>query len=51
MSSEPESSKSLVRVVLPLMAKHCVPITPENYAVWYAYAAGENSALLGPSMP
>lgn len=29
------------------MARHRVPITPRNYAVWYAYAAGENSALLG----
>ena len=34
-----------VRDVLPLMAKHKVPITPSNYAVWYAYVSGENQEL------
>ncbi len=40
-----DDSKSLVRIVLPMMARHQVPITPQNYAVWYAYANGDNSEL------
>jgi diguanylate cyclase len=40
-----EFSKNLVRIVLPLMSRHGVPITPQNYAVWYGYATGENSEL------
>jgi diguanylate cyclase len=40
-----EFSKNLVRIVLPLMSKQGVPITPQNYAVWYGYATGENSEL------
>jgi diguanylate cyclase len=40
-----ESSKKLIRVVLPLMVKHNIPMTPQNYSVWYAYAAGENGEL------
>ena len=40
-----DESKGLVRIVLPLMAKHKVPITPQNYAVWYAYVSGEIDEL------
>jgi len=40
-----DESKGLVRIVLPLMARHKVPITPQNYAVWYAYASGDNREL------
>ncbi len=40
-----EFSKNLVRIVLPLMSRQGVPITPQNYAVWYDYATGENSEL------
>ena len=36
---------AFVRDVLPLMAKHKVPITPPNYAVWYTYVSGENHDL------
>lgn len=39
------ASKSLARIVLPLMARHGVPITPQNFAVWYSYAAGDNKEL------
>ncbi len=34
-----------VRLALPLMSKHDVPITPRNYAVWYKYVSGESHEL------
>ncbi|MGV3590948.1 MAG: GGDEF domain-containing protein [Gammaproteobacteria bacterium] len=40
----PESAE-LLRLVLPLMSKHKIPVTPMNYAVWYEYAAGTNEKL------
>jgi diguanylate cyclase len=33
------------RAALPLMAKHGVEPTPQNYAVWYTYACNENKHL------
>ncbi len=35
----------MLRLALPLMARHRVPATPSNYGIWYAYVAGENEAL------
>ena len=29
-----------VRIVLPLMSKHNIPITPKNYTVWYNHVSG-----------
>jgi diguanylate cyclase len=40
----PESAE-LLRIVLPLMSKHKIPVIPMNYAVWYEYAAGTNEKL------
>lgn len=40
-----EEAARLVRLVLPLMTKHGVPATPQNYAVWYSYVAGQNHEL------
>ena len=40
-----EELHSYVRLILPLMSKHSVPITPKNYAVWYEYVSGGNSDL------
>jgi len=34
-----------MRLALPLMNKKGVPMTPENYTVWYEYVAGKNAAL------
>ena len=34
-----------LRLLLPLMSRHSVPATPPNYAIWYIYVSGENSAL------
>lgn len=34
-----------LRLTLKEMGKYGVPVTPQNYAVWYAYSAGTNQAL------
>jgi diguanylate cyclase len=41
----PEYAAEGFRLVIPMMAKHAVPPTPDNYAVWYQYVTGENPAL------
>jgi diguanylate cyclase len=40
-----EQSAELLRMVLPLMARHSAGFHPLSYAVWYEYAAGCNQAL------
>jgi len=35
-----EESSERLRQALPLMAKNRVPVTPENYWVWYQYISG-----------
>ena len=40
-----EELHSYVRLILPLMSKQYVPITPKNYTVWYEYVSGENEEL------
>lgn len=35
-----------LKMVLPEMASHKIPTTPENYAVWYEYTSGKNPALV-----
>jgi diguanylate cyclase len=40
-----DTAAEYLRLALPLMARHAVPATPNNYAVWYAYVCGENPAL------
>ncbi len=40
-----EQSAELLRMVLPLMAKHTAGFNPMSYAVWYEFAAGINPAL------
>lgn len=40
-----EQSAELLRLTLPLMARHKVAVTPLNYAVWYGYASRENPGL------
>lgn len=34
-----------VRTALPLMAKHEIPITPNNYTVWYRYVSKADAEL------
>lgn len=41
-----EKSGEFLRLALPLMARYRVPVAPPNYAVWYNYVSGANSALV-----
>ncbi len=34
-----------LRLALPLMSKHGVPVTPENYSIWYHYVLGDKPQL------
>ncbi len=43
-SSSDEAAEHL-RLALPLMARYQIPVTPQNYAVWYDYVAGVNEPL------
>jgi len=41
----PEQSAELLRLTLPVMARHKVPVTPHNYSVWFSYTNRENPKL------
>ncbi len=34
-----------LRLVLPLMSRYNIPVTPQNYAVWFAYVSESNGEL------
>jgi diguanylate cyclase len=40
-----DKNHEYVRLALPLMSKHGIPITPKNYTVWYTHVSGENAEL------
>jgi diguanylate cyclase len=40
-----EKNYEYVRLALPLMSEHDIPITPRNYAVWYKYVSGSSHEL------
>ena len=40
-----EELHGYVRLIIPMMSKHYVPITPRNYTVWYEYVSGDNDEL------
>ena len=40
-----EETASYVRLILPLMTKHTIPITPKNYTTWYYYVSGKDKEL------
>jgi diguanylate cyclase len=40
-----EETAGYVRLALPLMSQHNIPITPRNYAVWYDYVSGKSREL------
>ena len=40
-----DESIGYVRLALPLMSEYSIPVTPENYAVWYSYVSGKNEEL------
>ena len=44
-SDDTEKAGEYTRLALPLMSKFKIPTDPVNYAVWYEYVSGQNSAL------
>jgi diguanylate cyclase len=36
-----ETAAEYLRMAVPLMSRHQVPATPENYATWYKYVSGD----------
>jgi diguanylate cyclase len=40
-----DKAQGYLRIALPLMSKHKVPITPQNYYTWYQYVSNQNAAL------
>lgn len=40
-----DKSAEYLRLVIPLCSKHGVATNPVNYAVWYEYVCGKNTAL------
>jgi diguanylate cyclase len=40
-----DAAAELLRLCLPKMSRHGVPVTPQNYATWYSYVSGDNPAL------
>jgi diguanylate cyclase len=40
-----ERAAEFLRLALPLMTRHGVPVTPQNYAIWYSYVNGDNPEL------
>lgn len=44
-STTSETAAEMLRLTLPMMSRHGVPATPQNYAVWYLYATGEDSEV------
>ena len=40
-----EKSSEFLRLALPYMSRYSVPVTPDNYAVWYDFVAGTNIPL------
>ncbi|MEZ5729527.1 MAG: hypothetical protein R3E48_16965 [Burkholderiaceae bacterium] len=44
-TEQPAPSKDLIRQILPLMSRHTDDFRPKSYALWYAYATGDNQEL------
>lgn len=40
-----EKSAEYLRLALPFMTRYRIPVTPQNYAVWYTYVSGQNAGL------
>ena len=43
--SAKDEAAEYLRLALPLMVEHGIPVTPANYAVWYEYVSGANVPL------
>ena len=44
-SAQLEKTANLLREAIPIMSKLNIPLTPENYHVWYEYTLGGNLEL------
>ena len=44
-SAQLEKTANLLREAIPIMSKLNIPLTPENYHVWYKYTMGGNLEL------
>jgi diguanylate cyclase len=44
-SVTPDTAGEYLRMLLPLLSRHRIAATPQNYAVWYAHVSGANRAL------
>ena len=44
-SAQLEKTANLLREAIPIMSKLNIPLTPENYHVWYEYTVGDNLEL------
>lgn len=42
---DPEAAASVLRMVIPTLARLGIPITPLHYALWYEYYLGRSEAL------
>lgn len=40
-----EASSEFLRLALPLLSKYRIPVTPQNFTVWFDYVAGRSAAL------
>jgi diguanylate cyclase len=40
-----ETTQSYLRIAIPMMSRYKIPITPQNYDVWYQYVSGNNGEL------
>lgn len=40
-----DKAAEYMRLALPMMRKYGVPMTPDNYAVWYEHVSGSNAEL------
>ncbi len=40
-----DQAAEYMRLAIPLMKKHGVAMTPENYSLWYEYVSGNNAEL------
>jgi diguanylate cyclase len=45
-SGQLDGTRAIAERAMHAMARHDVPATPENYAIWYAYAAGSDPELV-----
>ena len=43
---ELDTTKEIAKTVLLRMSEHAIPLTPENYHVWFEYCIASNAELV-----